>query len=249
LDALQAVMVKSLVRQPAHKLYELREESFLDVEEEAVEHLVSSFFLKTYENNEVIYLQDDDTTNLYMVFDGYVRLSYLMEDGSAVLYAILGRGKLFGELGVFDGGQQCDMTMSVGSSTIGSMSTKRFRELCERFPTLHEGIAILIAQRFRSYIELTRIMSLRRLQSRASCALLRIVDTLDQCASYEGTLYPCLRPVVTQTDLAIMARGSRGNINRALKAWERAGWIILRNRMILIKDRPALEALAFEDEL
>ena len=108
---------------------------------------------------------------------------------------------------------------------------------------------MLVAQRYRSYIELTRIMSMRRLHSRVSSALLRIADTLNQHTIYEGRTYLYVSPVVTQTDLAIMARGSRGNINRLLKAWERADWVLLRNRTILIKDRPALEALAFEDEL
>lgn len=108
---------------------------------------------------------------------------------------------------------------------------------------------MLVAQRYRSYIELTRIMSLRRLQSRISLALLRLADSLDQYASHEGKKYLCVGSVVTQSDLAIMARGSRGNINRTLKVWERAGWIIVKSRTILITDRAALESVALEDGL
>jgi hypothetical protein len=46
-----------------------------------------------------------------------------------------------------------------------------------------------------------------------------------------------------------MARGARGNVNRALKSWERAGWIAIVDRSIAILDRAKLERLAFEDGL
>lgn len=222
---------------------------FKAASDEAAQHFFSSAHRRSYKNNEVIYLQDDEAENLYLVIDGHVRLSYMMEDGSAVLYAILAPGKVFGELGIFDGGCQCDMAMSVGDSIIGSISANKFKALNERFPELHQDIAMLVAQRYRSYIELTRIMSLRRLQSRISLALLRLADSLDQYASHEGKKYLCVGSVVTQSDLAIMARGSRGNINRTLKVWERAGWIIVKSRTILITDRAALESVALEDGL
>lgn len=222
---------------------------FKGASDEAAQQFFSSTIRRDYKNNEVIYLQDDDAENLYVIINGHVRLSYMMEDGSAVLYAILAPGKVFGELGIFDGGSQCDMAMSVGDSIIGSISAGKFKGLCQRFPELHDNIAMLVAQRYRSYIELTRIMSLRRLQSRISLALLRLADSLDQYASHEGRKYLCVGSVVTQSDLAIMARGSRGNINRTLKVWERAGWIIVKSRTILITDRAALESVALEDGL
>ena len=55
--------------------------------------------------------------------------------------------------------------------------------------------------------------------------------------------------MVTQADLGLMARGARGNVNRALKAWERAGWIAIQDRNILILDRNRLEALSVEEGL
>ena len=57
-----------------------------------------------------------------------------------------------------------------------------------------------------------------------------------------------LGSIVTQTDLGLMARGSRGNINRVLKTWERAGWIAIEDRRTLILDRARLEGVATEDE-
>jgi hypothetical protein len=55
--------------------------------------------------------------------------------------------------------------------------------------------------------------------------------------------------MISQTDLGLMARGARGNVNRALKSWEREGWIAMRDRTVLVLNRPRLEALAIEGEI
>jgi CRP/FNR family transcriptional regulator, cyclic AMP receptor protein len=225
----------------------LRSLEFARASNEAKSALMSALARNIYNHNEVIYLQEDDAQQLYLVISGHVRLSYVMEDGSVILYSILSSGEIFGELGIFDGGPQCDMAMAVGRTIIGIIPVKTFRSLCSNLPELRECLALLIARRHRSYIELTRIMSLKRLQARIAQALLRIADGLNACAEYKGRKLLSIGPAVTQSDIGLMSRGARGNINRALKAWEKAGWIVIRNRTIMIADRAALEALSLEE--
>jgi len=211
--------------------------------------LMKALSCSTYGNNEVVYLQDDDAGHLYFVASGHIRLSYIMEDGSAILYAILPPGDSFGELGVFEGGLRCDMATGIGDSVVASISSKRFRALCSEYPDLSHALAQLVARRYRSYIDLTRIMSLKTLPARVAQALLRVADMLGTRTSHDGADVPQVGPVVTQADLGLMARGARGNVNRALKDWQRSGWITIKNRSILILNRNALEALAFEEDL
>jgi hypothetical protein len=51
--------------------------------------------------------------------------------------------------------------MGIGNTTVGAVSAKNFHARCHQFPALHDCIAQLVARRYRSYIELTRIMSLK----------------------------------------------------------------------------------------
>jgi CRP/FNR family transcriptional regulator, cyclic AMP receptor protein len=132
---------------------------------------------------------------------------------------------------------------------VGSVSVKRFHELCHRFPALHDCIAQLVARRYRSYIELTRIMSLKTLPGRLAQALLRLAEGLGTKTNHCGRDVPCVGPVVTQADLGLMARGARGSVNRALKCWQRAGWLVVKDRAILIANRDALEAIAIEGDI
>jgi CRP-like cAMP-binding protein len=217
---------------------------FARASEESRKALLAALSRRSYAHNEVIYLQDDNADRLYFVVSGYVRLSYIMEDGSAVLYGILPGGHSFGELGIFDGGAHCDMAMAVGQTVVGSISIKAFRSITDRFPELHQALTRIVARRYRSYVELTRIMSLKTLPARVAQALLRLADGLGTRVRLNGAELPCVGPVVTQADLGLMARGARGNVNRALKTWERAGWIAIKERSIVVVNRAELENLS-----
>jgi CRP-like cAMP-binding protein len=221
---------------------------FSRVSPEARQALFAACTRRAIGNNEVVYLQEDDATQLYFVVSGHVRLSYIMEDGSAVLYAILPQGECFGELGAFDGGTHCDMATGIGTSVISGISVKSFRALCERFPDLDHALARIVAARYRSYIDLTRTLSLKTLSARVAQALLRMADSLGTRTTHNGREVPYVGAVVTQADLGLMARGARGNVNRALKSWEARGWVALKDRAILVLDRQSLDALSYEED-
>jgi CRP-like cAMP-binding protein len=211
--------------------------------------LLGALVRRNYSTNDFIYLQDDDAEQLYFIRSGYVRLSYLMEDGSAILYGILPPGESFGELGIFEGGTHCDMATAVGEVTVASVPAHLFRSLGARHPEINAAVARVVARRYRSYLALTRMLSLKTLAARLAQALLRLADGLGTRTEIAGREVPCIGPMVTQADLGLMARGARGNVNRALKAWERAGWIAIHDRCIAILDRAKLEALSLQEGL
>lgn len=203
---------------------------------------------KVIGNNEVIYLQEEEATHLFFVGSGHVRLSYIMEDGSAVLNAILPRGCWFGEMAALDGATHCEMATGIGSTVVSSVSIRAFRALAERFPEFNRVLAVVVARRYRSYVELARGLCLKTLAARLAQSLIRVADGLGSTGQFDGREVPVIGPVVTQADLGLMARGARGNVNRALKQWEARGWIGLRDRAIYLLDRESLEALSFEED-
>lgn len=205
--------------------------------------------VRVFKPNEFVYLQDDEAKFLYFVRSGHIRLSYLLEDGSSVLFGILPPGDSFGELGVFESGAHHDMATTVGSASVFQVQASAFHALEARNAELSLALARSVARRYRSYIMLTRSLGLKTLHGRLSQALLRLCDDLGTRMAFEGREVPYVGAFVTQTDLGLMARGARSNVNRALKAWERSGWIAIEDRCILILNRRRLEALSFEEGL
>jgi CRP-like cAMP-binding protein len=199
--------------------------------------------------NEFIYLQEDEAHYLYFVRSGHVRLSYLLEDGSPILFGVLPPGESFGELGIFEAGRHADMATSIGTSSIWCVPAAAFRSLRTQHPELGAALARTVARRYRSYILLTRILGLKTLPARLSQCLLRVADGLNDRIAHGNRQVLQVGSFVTQSDLGLMARGARGNVNRALKAWERQGWIAMRDRNILILDRTSLEGVAIDDGL
>ncbi len=198
--------------------------------------------------NEFIYLQDDTAEFVYFVRSGHIRLSYLLEDGSPILFGVIPPGESFGELGVFEEGKHYDMATSMGTSSVYCIPAGAFRALATRYPSLNIALGLTIARRYRSYISLTRILGLKTLPARLSQCLLRVAESLDDRTLHGDREVLQVGAFLTQSDLGLMARGARGNVNRTLKAWENEGWIAIRNRCILVLDRPRLEAIAINDD-
>lgn len=211
--------------------------------------LARSGSVRVLRMNEFIYLQDDEARFLYFVRSGHIRLSYLLEDGSSVLFGILPPGDSFGELGIFEAGHHHDMATAVGDASVLQVPFAAFQALARDNSDLSLALARTVAQRYRSYIMLTRSLGLKTLNGRLSQALLRLCDDLGTRRPHGGRDVPCIGTFVTQSDLGMMARGARSNVNRALKKWERSGWIALEERAILVLNRPRLEALSIEEGL
>lgn len=203
---------------------------------------------RTVGHNQFVYFQDDPAEHIYFVQSGHVRLSYLMEDGSAILLDILPPGASFGEVSIFEDGPHCDMATAIGDTVIGALPLRTCRALADRHPELNTALARLVSRRHRAYVEMTRSLSLRSLPARLAKGLLRLADTLGTVSLHEGRKVPSIGPIVTQTDLGLMARGARGNINRILKTWRESGWIGGGDRQILILNRTKLESLAIHED-
>jgi CRP/FNR family transcriptional regulator, cyclic AMP receptor protein len=202
---------------------------------------------RRYGPNEFIYLQDDEARSLYVVVSGHVRLSSLLEDGSVVLHAVLPPGEVFGELGAFEGTTYCDMATAIGPAVVAGIAVQGFDALAARHPELRETLARVLARRYRGYVLLTRDLSLKTLSARLAQSLLRLSANLGTRTRYRDREVAVIGSAVTQADLGLMSRGSRGNVNRLLKAWERLGLIAIADRSILVLNAARLEGLTAED--
>lgn len=212
---------------------------------------VKEVFLKSsvrqvFSNNGIIYLQEDPADTFYIVLSGYVRLSYLMEDGTAILYAIVPPGQSFGELGVFDRSVYTDTASAIGSVSVLAVRSEVFHSAASHGSELRSALSALIVDRYKTYIDVTKCLYFGSLSARLAMSLLRLVKSLGQKTEIKGRTCHYLGTMVTQSDLGAMARGTRGNVNRVLKKWERDGLILIQDRKIILLDPDELEMVALK---
>jgi CRP/FNR family transcriptional regulator, cyclic AMP receptor protein len=218
---------------------------FDNVSEEAKAILLSHSRRKLLAANTIVYFQDDPAHSLFIIDRGHVRLSHIMEDGSVALYAIIPQGASFGEVGAFDRLGYCDTASTIDAVELTAISLQWMDKEGAPYNELRTVIARMISKRYRAHMEFARALYLPTLTARLALSIIRLLDSLGNEIRYQNKTVPVLGPVVTQRDLGAMARGTRENVNKILRAWIADGLVVVEDRHIIVTNRTKLEAIAF----
>jgi CRP-like cAMP-binding protein len=79
---------------------------FLALDEEASVALRASMVEIDFTRGQVVFAEGDPGDRLYVIVDGKIKLGTTSNDGRESLLAVLGPGEMFGELSLFDPGQE-----------------------------------------------------------------------------------------------------------------------------------------------
>ncbi|MEP1933465.1 MAG: helix-turn-helix domain-containing protein, partial [Roseibium sp.] len=120
-----------------------------------------------------------------------------------------------------------------------------FHSGCSDGAKLMRGLNDLVVERYKTYIESTKVLYMGNLTSRLGLSIIRLAQMMKQRIVLDESEYEYLGPVVTQSDLGSMARGTRGNVNRILKKWQQSGLITIVDRKIILLKPRQLEQECF----
>ncbi|PLL11197.1 Crp/Fnr family transcriptional regulator [Tabrizicola sp. TH137] len=200
-----------------------------------------------FQANSVIYFQNDPTHCIYFLTRGYVRLSYIGEDGVVTLHSIVPPGRSFGEAGAFDGEGFVDTAFTATQTEVMVLNLGWLNDTSPPAARMQGHVARLIGRRLRDHMEFTRALYRPVLMQRLSHSLLRLLDLMGNEIRFRGAMYRCLGPVVTQRDLGSMARGTRENVNKMLRKWHDEGILALEDRHIIVLDEDRLRNLTLSE--
>lgn len=156
-----------------------------------IDHELKDLFLKqstrtSYSDNGIIYLQEDSAEKLYLVVSGYVRLSYIMENGTTILYAIVPPGQSFGELGVFHQSVYVDTASAIGPVTVFSVRASLFHAETKHNSSFRNALSAIVADRYKTYIYVTKSLYFCNLSGRLAMSVLRLAQALAQTTEING---------------------------------------------------------------
>lgn len=213
----------------------------LDLDDTSAKALAQVTRKTSYDPNSVVYYQDDPASQFYILTKGTVRLCYIDEDGTVILLSIVTPKHCFGEACALAGLNHCETAFIQGFAEVLSFDRRILLNSLQHSTHLREALGQLVAKRHRSHMTLTRALYRPSLQIRLSHVLLWLLDELGTRISYKGHIVECLGPVVSQSDLGAMARGTRENVNKTLRKWKKLQIIALEDRHILVLDKLALQ--------
>jgi CRP-like cAMP-binding protein len=191
---------------------------------------------RSYETGEVILVGGRPCEGLYFVIRGHVRLWHAGPDGREQVLRVLGPGRPFNDVAVFDEGANPDNVTATGPSMVGSIPRTTVRALIEQHPEVATAALRLLAARQRSLGHVVEDLARRDVVARVASLLLGCAGRHEHIV--EGAPEACAR--ITHEEIAAMVGSVREVVQRALKDLERAGAIRLERARIHILDLDAL---------
>lgn len=204
-------------------------ELFTDLDEEELDDLASAAEVRTFHRGDVIFAEEDEPDELFVVVSGRIAISNRSIDGRESMVALMERGDLFGEMPLFDGMARSAEARALEESELIAIPYGPLRKLYEENPSLLWKVVSLLAVRLRQMDSALADSVFLDVTGRTAKRLLELAGEAEEFSL-----------PITQEELAGMVGASRERVNKAIASFIRLGWIEQIDRRYRILDREQL---------
>ena len=176
--------------------------------------------------------EGDAGDRLYVVLDGKIKLTRAAPDGRENLLSVLGPGKMFGELSLFDPRPRTSSAVAVTESRLAALAHDELRDWLTGRPDVSLHLLRALAQRLRRTNDVMADLVVTDVPGRVANALLDLADRFGEQTA-EGVQ---VHHDLTQEELAQLVGASRETVNKALADFAARGWLTLSAKSVLIID-------------
>jgi len=194
--------------------------------------------IQHYEVGEIIFLQGEPCTNLYIVQEGWLKGVITSLAGREQIIRLLGPGDIFNEISLFTDGKNRVTVQALEESTLWFIERETMLRLMDDHPRLCRVITRNMAESVLHLTKLVEDLSLRTVKSRMARILLE--------NAAEGVINR--RRWMTQTEMAARLGTVLDVANRIMTGLENEGLISVARYKIRILNPTGLEALAVLEE-
>ena len=191
---------------------------------------------KCYSRGEMIFTPGDPDEHLYFVLSGTVRVYKTYSDFKEATVALLKDNGIFGKLDLIEDGSQDEFAEASTEARVAMVRKASVSWLIKRQPEIALLLFSAFSDRLRQSDELIVTLLHREVSSRLAAMLLNLGERHGSKERGEITIE--LR--LTHMELANMIASTREAVSKAMTELQRGGVIEVRNRRIVILDRPAL---------
>jgi CRP-like cAMP-binding protein len=210
-----------------------RSELFSTFDEAALLTMVTSSRRVECERNFVVFSEDDEAEELFVVRSGRVAVGRRSIDGRESLVALMEAGDLFGEMPLFDEGNRSASARALEHSELLGIPYEVVRAALDARPQLLWSVVRLLAERLRNTDDALADAVFLDVTGRTAKRLLELAGDQDE-----------FQLPITQEELAGLVGASRERVNKSIAAFIRLGWIEQMDRRyrIVLRERLAQRA-------
>jgi CRP/FNR family transcriptional regulator, cyclic AMP receptor protein len=230
------------MRDRGDKLLRLRDVSLFDgLSEEALQGLTSVARAVTLRPGQVLFVQGDASNGCYPVLDGALRVSHFSAEGHETVLAILGKGDVVGEMGLFNAAPRSATVTAQTECELAFIGTAEFFRTADGDPGIYRHLLKLLSARLRVTNDAVSAATTLPLSGRLARVLLLLSETFGHQLDGGRIL---IRQKLTQSDLCSMTGSARENVSRQLSEWRREELIGRISSYYCLNDVEALRQLA-----
>lgn len=177
-----------------------------------------------FSKDEVVFSQNDESTDLYIVLDGRVKASFLNEDGDELVLAVFNKKEFFGDLSLLDGVPRSATITAEENSLLAVLKRDKFLDAIKRNPALAIDMLAVLAKRLRKADDTIEALVFLDAGQRL---LKLMMELAESCEEKERRGFYRVRKLRHQ-ELASRIGASRETVTKALK--------VLAVRKLIIND-------------
>jgi CRP-like cAMP-binding protein len=209
---------------------------FRALDEPARAELATRIRRQSYQAGEPIFHVGAPGHSMMVILQGTVRVSLPSPNGRTIILADLGVGDVLGEVTLLDGRGRSADASAIANCSLAVLERRDVLPFLERRPEVCLTLLELMCARLRRSDERMAEIAFFDLPARLAKVVLEKVRE-------SGAARTKPRLSLSQSELAAMINGTRENVNRCLRDWQRRGIVEIQDRWIIIAREEALREL------
>lgn len=205
---------------------------FSEIPMETVEKIEKIGTRKIYKKNDVILMEDEVGTALFVIVSGKVKVARTSTDGREVILTILSESDFFGEMAILDGQTRSATVVAIEDSELFLIQRNDFINLLKEYPEVAISLLQELTKRLRSADAKIKALSLKDAEGKVATVLLQLADDVGRIKHGKVEI----EKLPLQQDLANMAGTSRETISRTIHSFAKKGLVELDGNKLRITD-------------
>ena len=206
---------------------------FSSLKDEELDAILNHSSKVNYPKNKIIFLEDEEGNELYMILKGSVKVVRISESGEEITLAVLQKGDFFGEMSLLDGKPRSATVVSDEDSVLILFNKNNFEKVIEKYPRIALKLLKELTLRLRKADDLIGNLAFLNVSGRIAGILLQLAEEHGQ-KTQDGVIV-ISRP--THQAIANMVGASRETVTRVLKRFEEKQYIMMSGKDITIFDK------------
>ena len=191
------------------------------------EILSKHFVLRHFPRNTIVIYEGDDTSSLYVILEGKVKVYLANEAGKEIVLNTQGAGEYFGEVSLFDEGPRSASVITTEESQFAVLMKQDFIDCLTENPQMSFKIIQGLTQRLRALSENVRNLALMDVYGRVARLLLELAEEQGDSQIIPGKL--------TYNDIAERVGASPKMVSRIMRELKKGGYIRKADGQLIIE--------------